>query len=62
MIEFFNKYQGTAIICKNKFYTYVELDSRIKFYKDILSKYSNKVIGILAEFDFESISLLGGSK
>jgi acyl-CoA synthetase (AMP-forming)/AMP-acid ligase II len=58
MLDFINKYSGTSIICNEQFHSFIELDSRIKFYKNKLSKYRNKIIGIIAQFDFESISLL----
>jgi acyl-CoA synthetase (AMP-forming)/AMP-acid ligase II len=58
MLEFLNLYKGTAIIYNDISYSYKELYSRIKFYKTLLNKYSNKVIAISAEFHFESISLL----
>jgi acyl-coenzyme A synthetase/AMP-(fatty) acid ligase len=58
MLDFLNDYRGTSIICNDQIFSYIELNLRIKFYKDLLNKYTNKVIGIAAEFDFESISLL----
>ena len=58
MLEFLNNYKGDAIICNEYIYSFDEFNSRIKFYKNILNKYSYKVIAISADFDFESISLL----
>jgi acyl-coenzyme A synthetase/AMP-(fatty) acid ligase len=58
MLDFLNTYKGTAIICNDCIYTFDELKSRINFYKTLLNKYSNKVIAIATDFNFESISLL----
>jgi acyl-CoA synthetase (AMP-forming)/AMP-acid ligase II len=58
MLDYLKKYKGTSIICNDRSFSFVELNLRIEFYKVILNKYSNKVIGIATEFDFESISLL----
>ena len=58
MLDYLEKYKGTSIICNDRSFSFVELNLRIEFYKVILNKYSNKVIGIATEFDFESISLL----
>jgi acyl-coenzyme A synthetase/AMP-(fatty) acid ligase len=58
MLDYLEKYKGTSIICNDRSFSFIELNLRIEFYKVILHKYSNQVIGIVTEFNFESISLL----
>lgn len=58
MLDYLKKFKGTSIICNDRSFSFLELNLRIEFYKVILNKYSNKVIGIASDFDFESISLL----
>ena len=58
MLDYLEKYKGTSIICNDRSFSFIELNLRIQFYKAKLNKYSNIVIGIATEFDFESISLL----
>jgi acyl-coenzyme A synthetase/AMP-(fatty) acid ligase len=58
MLNYISKYKGTSIICNDQTFSFIELNLKIQFYKTLLAKYSNKVIGIAADFDFESISLL----
>ena len=41
MLDFLNDYRGTSIICNDQIFSYIELNLRIKFYKDLLNKYTN---------------------
>lgn len=56
--DFLKNFKGTAIICNDQFYSFNDLYLRIIYYKNILQEYSNKVIAISSDFNFESISLL----
>jgi acyl-coenzyme A synthetase/AMP-(fatty) acid ligase len=57
-LDFLKNYSGTAVICNEHSYSFDELNSKISFYKERLNKYSRKVISIVSEFNFDSISLL----
>jgi len=57
IFNFLNNYKGIAIICKEKESSFEELYLRILFYKNKLKNYSNEIIAIKGDFDFETISL-----
>ena len=56
-IDFLETYIGDAIITTKTCHSYKDLVQRIVHYEDILSKFSNKRIAIIGDFNFESISL-----
>jgi acyl-coenzyme A synthetase/AMP-(fatty) acid ligase len=57
-ISYLNNYSGIAIIDDSNEYTFLDLYRKIKYYEDEFNVYTNQTIAIIADFSFETISLL----
>lgn len=56
-ISYLDFYDGVAIISNDCFYSYKELNQKIKFYESILENYTKSRIAVIGDFNFETICL-----